>query len=79
MFDTGNSPTLREFTANDDRNTVVVTPMRDNMSVSRTGSMSTRVRKVSKKSLLPGLKLLSEIFRGLFRLKGLSRNDKDGD
>ena len=53
--------------------------MRDSTSVSRTGLMSTRVRKVSKNSLLPGLKLLSEMFGGLFRLKGLVRNDKDGE
>ena len=76
MCNTGNSSTLREVTAND-RNTLVLTPTRDSTSVSRTGSMSTRVRKVSKKSLLLGLKLLSEMFGGFFRLEGLPRNDKD--
>ena len=45
------------------------------MSVSRTGSLSNRVRKVSKRRLLPGQKLLPDMFGGLFRPKGLPRKE----
>ena len=79
MWDTENSSILREVTANDDRNTLVTTPKRDDTSVSRTGSMSNRVRKVSKRRLLPGQKLLPDMFGGLFRPKGLPRKEDNGE